>query len=103
MIYIVAILLILIFAFLLSSRSMALQRLAVMELIVSVVVFVGYLYACHVSIRSMEEQYMTYALHMVEREDGVVSGLDDTAYADPSQQEELAQMAKLKAARNDGE
>lgn len=91
MIYIVAILLILIFAFLLSSRSMALQRLAVMELIVSVVVFVGYLYACHVSIRSMEEQYMTYALHMVEREDGVVSGLDDTAYADPSQQEELAQ------------
>lgn len=91
MIYIVAILLILIFAFMLSSRSMALQRLAVMEMIVSVVVFVGYLYACHVSIRSMEEQYMVYALHMVEREEGVVSGLDDTAYADPEQQETLTQ------------
>ena len=91
MIYVIAILLILIFILMLGSRSMALQRLAVMELIVSVIILAGYVYAYQVSIGSMEQQYMTYIARQFEQSNEIITTLDDKEFTDASKREELAQ------------
>ena len=75
----------------LGGRSMALQRLAAMELIVSVVVLAGYIYAYHASVDSMEKQYMQYMAKYFEQSNELIAELDDKDFADASGQEELTQ------------
>ena len=60
MIYVIVILLIVLIVLMLGGRSMALQRLAAMGLTVSVVILIGYIYAYHASVGSIEKQYMLY-------------------------------------------
>ena len=91
MIYIIIILLIIMIVLMLGGRSMALQRLAAMELIVSVVVLAGYIYAYHASVDSMEKQYMQYMAKYFEQSNELIAELDDEDFADASGQEELTQ------------
>lgn len=91
MIYVIIILLIIMVVLMLGGRSMALQRLAAMELIVSVVLLAGYGYAYHASVGSMEKQYMLYTAKFFEQSNELITELDDKDFADASGQEELTQ------------
>lgn len=91
MIYVIIILLIIMLVLMLGGRSMALQRLAAMELIVSVVLLAGYTYAYHASVSSVEKQYMAYTAQYFEQANELVTELDDKGFSDASEQEALTQ------------
>ena len=91
MIYVIVILLIVLIVLMLGGRSMALQRLAAMGLTVSVVILIGYIYACHASVGSIEKQYMLYAAKCFERSDNLIAELDDRDFSNTSEQEALTQ------------
>lgn len=91
MIYVIIILLIVMVVLVLGSRSMTLQRLAIMELIVSVILLVGYICVYRMAIANVETQYMTYTARYFEQFNEVVTQLDDTDFLDSENQEELVQ------------
>lgn len=92
MIYVIVILLIIMLVLMLGGRSMAVQRLASMELIVSVVLLVGYMLAYYMAIGSMEQQYMVYIAKSFEQSNELVMQLDDTDFSDVSGQETWKEM-----------
>lgn len=91
MIYVIVILLIVLIVLMLGGRSMALQRLAAMGLTVSVVILIGYIYAYHASVGSIEKQYMLYTAKCFERSDNLLAELDDRDFSNTSEQEALTQ------------
>ncbi len=100
MIYVIVILLIVMIVLMLGGRSMALQRLAAMGLTVSVVILIGYIYAYHASIGSVEKQYMLYTAKSFERSDNLIAELDDKDFSDASEQEELTQWIEAAMQKN---